>query len=270
MVEGHYVGQGPYDLSAGTGIIAPAAKVAQAARLFLTGAAVAFLFTAVVGAMAPSAALEFFGALRDIYGLPVDLVGRYVSIYVAIVVANAVAAAVSAGLGTAGAALLSRLHERDQQREVDYGLSGRASYSVAAAWCWLGSLAAPRISTIADFGARSSVAISALAPRLSLLATGAVLGLHAAAALIERWIGGVVELATQIAPHGLLEFPAIALSAGIGLAAADELINRAHEGPRAVRERALGILTSRAFRRTLAVVGALIVIGAAVEVRGLA
>jgi hypothetical protein len=176
---------------------------------------------------------------------------------------------VSAGLGTVGAAILSRLHEHDQDRDVDYGLPGRASYSVAAAWCWLGGLAAPRIRAVADFSVRSTVAVSALAPRLSLLATGGVLGLHAAVALIERWTTGVAEFAVRIAPHGLFEFPAIALSAGIGLAAADELISRAHDGPLAVRQRALAILTSPAFRRTLGVVAALIVVGAAVEVRGL-
>lgn len=250
-------------------IIFPVDKLAQAARHFLVGTMAVFLLGTIVGALAPTFSRGVFAALTAFYLAPVDFASRYVSLFAAVVLANSLAALIASSLGAAGAALLARLHERDERTQTSYGLLGRASYRLAQSWCWLGALAAPELRSASSFGARSAAAISVLAPRASALLAGGVLGLHLAGALVQHWTPGAVNLVVGLFPHALFEFPAIALSLAVGLALADELALRASEGLSALRQRALAMLASPSLRRTLALVLALVVIGAAFEVRSL-
>jgi len=250
-------------------IIFPLDKLAQAARWFLLGTAAVFLLGTTVGALAPGFSLNVFALLRAFYLSPVNFVARYVSVLVALILGNALAAVVASSLGALGAALVARVHEGDERSGRDYGLLGRASYQIARSWCWLGGLVSLEVRSAPSLGARSAAAISVLAPRASALLAGGVLGLHLAAALIQGWTPGVVQLVAGLFPHALFEFPAITLSVAVGLALADELAPCARVGLAALRRRALLLLASPCLHRTLAFVLALVVIGAALELRAL-
>ncbi|MFQ6133960.1 MAG: stage II sporulation protein M [Armatimonadota bacterium] len=250
-------------------VIFPPGKLAHAGRLFLAGTLMVFVLGTIAGAAMPTFSVNLFAKLRAIYLAPVGLAAKYVSVFAALILGNALAAIIASSLGAAGTALLARLHERDESAPRDYGLLGRASYQIARSWCWLGGLVAPEVREAPSFGARSAAAISVLAPRASGLLAGGVLGLHLAGALVQQWIPGVVGAVAGLFPHALFEFPAIALSVAVGLALAEEISLHASAGPRALGGRALSLLASPSLRRTLGFVFALVLIGAALEVRAL-
>ena len=245
------------------------AGACEAARLFAGAAVVAFVLIVVVTTVAPDFGRSVVAALERFYYAPANLVRKYIDIFFVIVIGNSLAAAASSTLGAVGAIALARVGQSSQERPRDYGAMGRASYRVMDLLCRLAAAFVPALSRARDPAARGAAAVAVLAPRLSLVCSGAVLGIYLAAALTTGWLEALWAAVIDLVPHAAFEVPAAWMAAAIGIAVSDRLVAAATRGPSALRRGARAFLASSPYARAVGIVLALIFIAAAMEVRGL-
>jgi hypothetical protein len=241
--------------------------LAAAVRTLCWGAAAAFVITVGIGAVAPTWGLAIANAFRRMYLAPGYFLGQYLSAQATITLANSLAALGASILGALGALLVARVQGRDATARRSYGVSGRAAYAVVSSLCAVARKAAPALGQAKDMGAQASAAIAVLAPRLSVACSGCAVGTYLAGSLLQGWIPHVLRVAVGLLPHGVFELPAMLASAALGIAISERLVAAAQLGLPCVHDTARQLITSGPLLRILALIVAVIVIGAAIEVR---
>lgn len=243
--------------------------LSQAVRIFGGAAAVAFVGIVVLIAVAPNLGTSFVAALQRIYFAPGDLVRKYINALFAIILGNCLAAGASSSLGAVGAGVLARVQQSSDATARDYGALGRVSYVLMDLLCRLSAALIPPLGRVADFSARTAAAVAALAPRLSLVCSGSVLGIYLGAELATGWVAGLWATIGDLAGHAVFELPAAWMAAAIGITASERFVRAAQRGPSALRGAAREFLTSAPYVRAIGLVVGLILVAAAIEVRGL-
>lgn len=236
-------------------------------RTFCWGAAAAFAITVGIGAVVPTWGLAIAEALQRMYLAPGYFLAQYLSAQATITLANSLAALGASVLGASGALLVARIQRADAAAQRSYGACGRAAYAVVSSLCSVARKAAPALGEARDTAAEASAAIAVLAPRLSVACSGCALGVYLAASLLQGWIPQLLRVVVGLLPHGVFELPAMLVSAAVGVAISDRLVAAARHSLRCVDDAARHLLISPRLVRILALVVALIVIGAAIEVR---
>jgi hypothetical protein len=237
-----------------------------AARLFAGTAGVVFTVAVLFYLVAPAYAAAALHAIMDFYQARAEWAYRYLSGLTVVLLNNTAAALIASSLGVAAALVIARLHARpgESTSEAEGGgiAQGIIQGVVAGA-----SLVCARIGRIRHLPSRVAVSMAVLAPVLSVVCNGALLGIWLGSCLAGDQLAGILKGLRSIAPHAVFELPVICAAAAVGLHLALHLIEVACTQPQMIAQRAAQCLTSPALRRTWGLLFLLILIGAVVETR---
>lgn len=237
-----------------------------ATRIFLGVAGIIFSLAVVFYLIAPAYTAAALHAMMDLYQARADWAYRYLSGMTVVLLNNTLAGLLASSLGAVGALLIARLHFHGEEVLGDESRPSLAYGIVRGVVTVAGWILAP-VKLVRHAVARVAVAVAVLAPALSVVCNGALLGIWLGSCLAEDQIAGILKGIQSIAPHAVFELPVICTASAVGLHLALYLLEVARTQPQMIGQRAAQCLTSPALRRTWGVLFLFVLISAVIETR---
>ncbi|MBM3474410.1 MAG: hypothetical protein FJX75_14195 [Armatimonadetes bacterium] len=248
---------------------------ARCARAFVATTLVVFVVGVTIGALAPWLPSRVLGVLAAINLWPTAYLSHLVPIFFFILLSNIKSALIAALLGPAGAWANSRANvgrrPHGSSRRGPASVVDRVTLALAGVVLRGGRCVFPELGDEShDLAARSSAALAAVVPFLTLAMNGIVLGLWMAEALLKGWVGGLASMGRLLLPHAPVELPALVLASAIGLRLARRLVPRrpAHDAAWQCVE-VKRLITLDPVAQSLALIVGLLAIAAALELYAL-
>jgi len=241
--------------------------VRLAVGLFSLAAAGVFSLALIAYLIVPAYAKAALHAVMDFYQARADWVFDLVSGLAGVLINNSLAALIASSLGVVGALLVVRCQTGEAVEAPTVPWSDRLAQALIHGLVASTAFILSPVRQIRDLPARTAVAIAILAPSLSLICNGALLGIWLGTALTDEQMVGVLKALLSIAPHAVFELPAICLAAAVGLHLALRLTDTARVEPQRLAAHARECLTSPQLRRTWGILFLLVLIGAVLETR---
>lgn len=244
-------------------------SIGRCVRALAVATVAAFLVAVAVGALAPGLPGRVLAFIDKVAFWPTAYLSHVLAFFLFILINNIRAALTAAALGPLSVWVNGRINARHQVvDDAELSLIDRAAGAMARGLVAVGQRIFPELGDLNhDFAVRTSAALAAVVPFLALGVNGAVLGIWLAEGLLTGWVEGLAKASAILLPHGPLEFPALILSAAVGLALARELLPTAsHHDSTWQADRAKKLLFSDRMAQSLALIVGLLAVAAALEV----
>lgn len=229
-------------------------------------AGIIFALAGVFYLIAPAYTAAALHAMMDLYQARADWAYRYLSGMTVVLLNNTLATLLASSLGVTAALLIAHLHVRTGESAFEEPKRGWAKMIIHAVVTGASWVLAP-VRRIHHSSARVAVSVAVLAPALSVVCNGALLGIWLGSCLAEGQLAGILKGIQSIAPHAVFELPVICTASAVGLHLALHLMEVAHTQPQMIAQRAAQCLTSPALRRTWGGLFLFVLIAAVIETR---
>jgi len=244
-------------------------SIGRCVRALAVATVATFLLAVAVGALAPGLPGRVLALIDKVAFWPTAYLSHVLAFFLFILINNIRAALTAAALGPLSVWVNGRINARHQvDADAKLSLVDRAAGAIARGLVALGRRIFPELGDPnRDFAVQTSAALAAVVPFLALGVNGAVLGIWLAEGLLTGWVEGLAKASTVLLPHGPVEFPALILSAAIGLVLARELLPTASRHDSTWQaDRAKKLLFSDRMAQSLALIVGLLAIAAALEI----